>query len=66
MALIAAFDEPNAVMIRTLVLGDAVFTLGSASMPSSSGIRTSMITRSGELSPTCETTSVPVAASEIE
>src|SRR5687767_12916327 len=53
-------------MIRTEVLGDALFTFGRASIPSSSGMRTSMITRSGELSPTCATTSVPVAASVIE
>ena len=64
--MIAAFDDPNAVMIRTDVFGDALLTFGSASMPSSSGIRTSMITRSGELSPTWATTSVPVAASVIE
>src|SRR6266542_223928 len=50
-------------MISTAVFGDVAFTRDSASMPSSSGIRTSMITRSGLDSFTLSTTSIPVVAS---
>src|SRR5947207_14334359 len=63
MARIALLDEPNAVMMRTLVFGELTLSFESASMPSSSGIRTSMITRSGLVSLTFSTTSVPVVAS---
>src|SRR5438093_12984348 len=59
----ALLDEPNAVMMRTLVLGELTLSFERASMPSSSGIRTSMITRSGLVSLTFSTTSVPVVAS---
>src|SRR5207253_2091016 len=61
MARIALLELPNAVMMRTLVFGELTLSFESASMPSSSGIRTSMITRSGLLSFTFSTTSVPVA-----
>src|SRR5438874_1203250 len=63
MARIALLELPNAVMMRTLVFGELTLSFESASMPSSSGIRTSMITRSGLLSFTFSTTSVPVVAS---
>src|SRR4051812_29485685 len=59
----ALLDDPKAVMIRTLVFGELTLSFDNASMPSSSGIRTSMITRSGLVSLTLSTTSVPVVAS---
>src|SRR6266513_2914869 len=59
----ALLDDPKAVMMRTLVFGELTLSFESASMPSSSGIRTSMITRSGLVSLTFSTTSVPVVAS---
>src|SRR5258708_287430 len=50
-------------MMSTAVFGFVALTRESASMPSSSGIRTSMITKSGLDSLTLSTTSMPVDAS---